>query len=139
MSERAELFLGIIAIAIFAIALVQVGVLIIAGLLARRLQRLVMRVEQELAPTFEHLNAIGRDASRAAAVAAAQVERVDRLFADVSEHVEQTLNSVQAAVALPAREGAAILRGFRAVIDAFRDARAGRGRVRTDDEDALFI
>ena len=73
MSDRAELFLGIIAAATLITAILQVGVLVAAGLLARRLQRLIGRAEAELKPLFDHLNAIGRDASRAASLATAKL------------------------------------------------------------------
>ena len=83
MSDWAELFLGVIAAATLVTAITHVGVLVAAGLLARRIRRLTDKIDRELTPFFEHVNAIGRDASRAASLAAAQVERADRLFADV--------------------------------------------------------
>ena len=84
VSVWAEVFLGIIALATLAMAIAQIGVLVAAGRLARRVGRLIDQVELELKPVFGHLNAIGRDASRAAALATAQVERVDRLFTDLT-------------------------------------------------------
>lgn len=133
------MFLGIIAMATLAMAIVQIGVLVAAGLLARRLQRVVERAEREMKPIVEHLNSIGRDASRAASLATAQVERADRLFADLALRVEQTLSMIQTAITAPLREGAALLSGFRAILSALRDVRAGRARPRAEDEDALFI
>lgn len=141
MSIWAEIFLGIIAVATLAIAVVLVGAVVAAGRLARRLNRLADSVEQELKPVFDQLNAIGRDASRAAALAAAQVERADRLFAELAPKLEQTLNTLQTCLAAPAREGRALLRAFRAafrVIAALRDGARAR-RARSEDEDALFI
>ena len=139
MSARAELFLGIIAAATLVTAIVQVGVLVAAGLLARRLQRLIGRAEAEIKPLFEHLNAIGRDASRAASLATAQVERADRLFADLTQRVEHTMTSVQSVVTGPIREGAAMMAAVRAVLGVFRDVRSARARSRAEDDDALFI
>ena len=63
MSIWAEIFLGVIAVATLAIAVVLVGAVVAAGRLARRLNRLADSVEQELKPVFDHLNTIGRDAS----------------------------------------------------------------------------
>jgi len=115
-------------------------VLVAAGRLARRIDRLADHVEQELKPIFGHLNAIGRDASRAASLATAQVERADRLFADLVERLEQTLNTVQTHIVWPVREGAALLSAFRAAMNVIRDLRPnGRNRSRTEDEDTLFI
>lgn len=139
MSGWTDVFLGIIAAATLVSAIIQIGVLVAAGRLALRMVRLADRVERELKPVFAHLDAIGRDASRAASLAAAQVERADGIFADVAHRVEQTLDTVQSAVATPAREGAAILAGFRAALGTLRDLRAGRSRARGEDEDALFI
>jgi len=139
VSDWDELFLGVIAAATLVMAIAQVGVLVAAGLLARRIERLTDKIDRELTPFFEHVNAIGRDASRAAALAAAQVERADRLFADVVQRVDRLMNTVQTAVGGTAREGAAIMAGFRAALTVIRDMRARRARARAEDEDGLFI
>jgi hypothetical protein len=136
-----EIFLGIIALATLAIAVVQIGVLVAAGRAIRRVSRLVDDAERELQPLLGHLNAIGRDASRAAALATAQVERVDVLFADLARRFEQMLDGFQASLATPAREARAVMRGFRVALRALRDIRDNgrRRRGRAEDEDALFI
>jgi hypothetical protein len=134
-----QIFLGVIAVATLTTAIVQVGVLIAAGLLARRVQRLVETVERELQPTFAQVNAMGRDAARAVSLATAQVERADRLFTDLAQRVEETVATVQATIVAPAREGKALLHALRAAIDVLRDARRRRARHRAEDDDALFI
>lgn len=138
---RTELLLGVIALATLTIAVVQVGIIVAAGMLARRLSRLADQVEREIKPLFGHLNAIGRDAARATALASAQVDRADRLFADLAARIEQTLNTLQGSLATPAREGRAILSacraGFQAIRELRQNARARQGR--SEDEDALFI
>jgi hypothetical protein len=139
VNDWGVVFLGIIAVATLATAVVQVGVLIAAGRAARRIDRLADRMEQELKPIFVHLDTIGREASRATALAAAQVERVDLLFADVSRRVGETMDGAQSAIAGSAREGAAVLAGLRAALAVLRDVRAGRARQRSEEEDALFI
>jgi hypothetical protein len=139
VSDRAELFLGIIAVATLLTAMVQVGVLVAAGLLARRLQKVIERTEAELMPVFEHINAIARDASRAASLATAQVERADRLFADAAGRLEETMTRVQTIVTGPIREGAAMVSALQAMFSVIRDMRAGRKRSRAEEDDALFI
>jgi hypothetical protein len=135
-----DVFLGVIAVATLAIAVAQVGVIIAAGLMARRVGRMVEQIEREVKPLFGHLNAIGSDASRAVALATAQVERADQLFSDVAARVEQTLSAVQTSIGVPAREGRALLGAFRAALQSIRELRTGRTRQgRGDDEDALFI
>lgn len=135
-----DVFLGIIAVATLAIAIAQIGVMVVAGRLARRIERLSERLDQEVRPLFVHLNAIGRDAARTTALAAAQVERADQVFGDIAVRVDQTLNSLQASLSVPAREGRAMLSAIRAAVQAIRDMRRnGRRQGRGDDEDALFI
>jgi hypothetical protein len=141
VSARSEIFLGIIAVATVALAIAQIGVIVIAGLAVRRVTKLIATVEEELRPIFGHMNAIARDASRAAALATAQVERADQLFADVAVRVERAMDDVQASMGRPAREGRALISAFKAAFQAIREMRqGGRGRqTRGDDEDALFI
>jgi hypothetical protein len=139
VSAWGEIFLGIIAFATLATALMQIGALVAAARLAKRLERVAARVEQEMKPLAVHLDKMGHDATRITSLAAIQVERVDALFAGVADRVDQTVGSVQSAVATPAREGAAILAGLRAALDALKNPRARRPRSRGDEEDALFI
>jgi len=141
VSGWSEVFLGIIAVTTLATAIVQIGVLVAAGMLAKRIGRLTNQVERDLAPLIASLNAIGQDAARAASLATAQVERVDQLFGDVVHRLEDTLGVIQKAVTVPAREGAAIMVGFRALLDSLRRGTANRpSRTRSsEDEDALFI
>jgi hypothetical protein len=136
-----QVFLGIIAVATLAIAIAQIGVMVAAGRLARRVDRLAEQLDRDVRPLFGHLNAIGRDASRAASLAAAQMERADKLFSDVAVRIELGLNNIQSTLGAPAREGRALLSGFRAAIQAIRDLRqdARARQSRREDEDALFI
>ena len=135
MSAWSEVFLGVIAVATLAMAIVLVGVVVAANRLARRVGRILDQFDSEVKPLFDHLNAIGRDASRATALATAQVERIDRLFTDLAQRLDQTLQGFQGILNIPAREGRAALTALAA---AFRAMRA-RPRQRSEEEDALFI
>jgi hypothetical protein len=140
VSVWTDIFLGVIAVATLITSILQVGVLVAAGRLAMRLMRLVDRLEREMKPLFGHLDAIGRDAARATSLAAAQVERADGLFADLAQRAESAMDSVQRAAGMPAREGAAILAGFRAALSTLRNMQGTRPRrARGEDEDALFV
>jgi hypothetical protein len=139
VSDWGTVFLGVIAGATLATALVQIAVIIAAGRLARRLERVADRFEQELTPFFAQLNAIGRDASRAASLATAQVERVDQLFADLVERVDDTVRAIQQGIQMPLREVGAIVAALRAVLGVVRGRYRNSPRSRADDEDALFI
>jgi hypothetical protein len=141
VSVWTDVFLGVIAVATLSTAIVQIAVVVVAGRAARRVAEVADQFEQDLRPLIGHLNAIGRDASRAAALATIQVERADKLFADVAARVDETMNSVQASINGPAREGRALLSAFKAAFGVIREMRHnGRSRSgRGDDEDALFI
>lgn len=141
MSGWTEVFLGVIALATLAIAIVHIAVLIAARMVARRIGRLIDEVEREMKPVFGQLQAIARDAARAAAVAGAQVERADRLLSDLGQRIEQTLTTVQTSFIAPIREGRALFDAFRAGLGAIRELRdrARSGPSRADEEDALFI
>jgi hypothetical protein len=134
-------FLGIIAFATLLMAIVQVGLVAYGWILARRVSQLVSRFEREMKPLAENLNAVARDAARATGLAAAQVERVDRLLGDVTSKIEETVSAVQKTVVMPLRDGAALLAGLRAALDVFREltSRSRSSRTRAEEEDALFI
>jgi hypothetical protein len=116
-------------------------VIVVAGRAARRVAQIAEQFERDVRPLFGHLDAIGRDAARAAALAAVQVERADKLFSDVAVRIEQTMATVQDSVASPVREGRAVLSAFRAALQAVKEIRQnGRARQgRSEDDDALFI
>jgi hypothetical protein len=137
VSVWSEVFLGVIAVATLTIAVVLISMLVAAGRLARQLGGLIAQLESDLTPLFEHLNAIGRDASRAASLATAQVERVDRLVSGLGQRLDEAFQDFQATLAGPAREGFAILSAVGAAIRAIRDVRASRKGA--EEDDALFI
>ena len=70
MSFWAEVFLGVIALATFTMAAIQVGVLLYGVGVARRLNKLFSQVEREMKPLAESVNTIARDAARISSLAA---------------------------------------------------------------------
>jgi hypothetical protein len=144
VSARGELFLGIIAAATLVTAMLQIGVLVAMGLLVRRVFQLVDHIDKELQPIFESVQSIARDASRAASLATAQVERIDRALGDLIQRFDKTLSAVQNFVSgSGGRSGAggaiAWVTAFKSVFNLIRDLRASRGGHSAEDEDALFI
>jgi hypothetical protein len=139
VTTSADVFLGVIALATLVMAAIQVGVIVFAARLAKRVERLANQVEHEIKPLLANLVEVSQNAARASSLAVAQVERADQLFATVTRRVDETFTLVQAAIITPAREGRAILTAVRATITAFRELRAARKRSRMEDEDALFI
>jgi hypothetical protein len=141
VSFWAEAFLGVIALATFTMAAIQVAVIVYGWRVARRVNRLLTQVEHEMKPLAESINTIARDAARISSLAAGQVERVDRLVTDLTTRLEETATTVQNAILKPLRDGAAIMSGVKAAIEVVREltGRTGSNRTRAEEEDALFI
>ncbi|HEY8551432.1 MAG TPA: DUF948 domain-containing protein [Vicinamibacterales bacterium] len=142
MSDWAAIWLGVIACSTLVMALIQVGAIIYGARAARRLEVTLARVEGDLKPILERAQQLSTDAARMSALATAQVERVDQLFSDLAQRVDQTAAVIQQALVAPAREGAAFFAALRSTIAALRGLR-GNGR-RTpprgvEEDEALFI
>jgi hypothetical protein len=122
-------------------AAVQVGVVIVAARLVKRVDYIATQLERDVRPVFQNLNALTAEAARTMSLAATQVERADRMFEDLASRIDRTLNALQNRVLGPAREGVALLAGLRAALSAFRDLRdPGQKRSSAvEEEDALFI
>jgi hypothetical protein len=136
-----EVFLAVIAVATLIMALIQVGAIVAAARIARDAQRTLATVQRDIRPLVEKANAIADEASRTAAIATAQAEKVDKLITDLSARVDYTSAIVQEAIITPAREGMAVVAAVKAVLGAlrgFRDLRPRHGRT-ADEEDPLFI
>ncbi len=146
MTETGELLLGVIAVAVAVMALVQVGA-VVAGLRAvRRVEQLATQIETGLKPVLANLTSVSAEAAKAASAAAGQVERIDRIFTDLSSRIDQTVGSAQRIVSGPAREGMAIVAGVRAAVSALqgmREATRRRSATRAssfeEEEESLFI
>jgi hypothetical protein len=144
VSGTAELFLGVIAVSVLLMSLVQVGAIIAGVRLAKRVEQMSRQLELEIKPLMSNLTAVATEAARTAALASRQVERADHLFADLTTRVEESLAVAQQFVKGPARQGLAILSGVQAAYSAFRGMREASRRRRNmrpgvDDEDSLFI
>jgi hypothetical protein len=144
VSSTGELLLGVIALAVVVMAAIQVAA-VLAGLrLARRVDQLADQIDREIKPLIANLTAISSEAARAAALAAKQAERLDFVFGDLVHRVDTTLAAAQDFVTGPARQGMAIMAGFKAVLDAFRGLRESSRRRAAprpvvDEEESLFI
>jgi len=143
VSVAAELFLGVIALSVLVMAAIQVGALMAGLRLARRVEQLSRQVDQDIKPLIANLTSLTAEAARSAELASRQVERVDRLFSDITLRVDQTLAVAQQFVQGPARNGMALLSGVQAAVSAFKGIReASRRRRKTSpgvEDDSLFI
>jgi hypothetical protein len=135
-----NLLLGVIAISVLIMAVIQVAAMVMAARAARRLGEIASRFEQDIRPIVSNLQSVTADAAKTAALASATVERADRLLQDAAHRVEQTLSAVPALLE-SARDGFSVLSGLRALLAAFREMRATSRRrpAAMEDEDALFI
>jgi type II secretory pathway component PulJ len=140
VSTTSEAFLGVIAVATLVMALIQVGAIVFAARLGLQLRQLMTTMHQEIRPLVERANGIAEEASRTAALATQQAQKIDRLVTDLTRRVDETSAVIQEAIVTPAREGLALVAGLKAGLAALRGLRDFRGRTRrVEDEDALFI
>ena len=63
-----DVFLGVIAVSVLVMAVIQVAGMILAARLARRVERIADRVEQGVDKVFAGLHGLTEDAARAASV-----------------------------------------------------------------------
>ena len=135
-----NVFLGIIAVAVLVIAVIQVAAIAFAVSAAKRIGQVADRIEQDLRPVMTNLQTVTSEAARVTTLAAAQLERADRLFADVGRRADQLMAIIPALVS-PAGKGFAFLNGIKAALAVIQDLRRSsrRGAAHADEEDALFI
>ncbi len=133
-----EVWLGIIAIAVLTMAIIQIVVGLQLMRVAKDAATTMQEFRTELRPLIQKAHKVADDAGRVSAMALTQVERVDQLLATTAMRVDDTLQIVQESIIAPVKQGAAVMAGLKAAIAVFR-ARQDKGRYGRDDEDALFI
>lgn len=149
-SSLSVFFLGVIAVAVLAMAVGQVAAFVMAAQAMQRVGRAVDQLERDARPIVANLQAMSADAARATAQATQQVERAERLLDDVTKKVEETIVTVQQTILAPARDGLAVIQGIKAAVASFRDSRPRKrtGAERPvpvavpdpgDDDNASFI
>jgi hypothetical protein len=131
-------YLATMSVALVVTALMQIGVVIVAVVVARKLISVTEELRREVRPLVAKAHKISDDAARVTALAVQQVERVDQLLANTQDYVSETFGLVQQAVVQPVRQGAAVVAAVRAAIAAFRGWQDRTNHAR-DDEDALFV
>ena len=143
--DAPTLLLGVIAVATAVMAAVQIGLIVYGARLARRVDRLVDKVEQEIQPTLTKINSMSGDTARATSLAVAQIERADQLFSQIAERVDHLMTVAEEAVVEPVRQGVALLQALRAGLAALRGVGEPRSRSEHpteragEDDEALFI
>ena len=140
MNEWSQAFLGVIAVSTALMAVMQIGALVVLARVAVQVRDIVATLQKDIRPLIGRANQIAEDASRTAALATAQAQKIDRLMTDLTRRVDETSAIVQQAIITPAREGMAIVAALKAGFGALRSMRDSRGRsAGVEEEDALFI
>ena len=133
-----EVWLGVIALAVLAMAVVQVVVGLQMLRTAKDAATSLWQFQAEVRPLIQKAHKIADDAGKVSALALTQVERVDEVMATTAMRIDDTLQIVQQSLIMPVKQGAAVMAGLKAAMAVFR-ARQDKGRYGRDDEDALFI
>lgn len=139
MNGTSNLWLGVIAVSVLAMALIQMGAILFLLRYAKRLMAITEDLQREIKPLAARVSAIADEAHRAVALATKQVERIDALVGDVARRVQHTTSVIESIVTGPVRHGSAILSGVRSIIAAVLTTRPDRGGDRDEEEDALFV
>ena len=138
MTDWQLVFLGIISLSLVVMAVMQIVMSLALLKASREVTTAVRELQQEVRPLIDKATRMTDDAARVTALALVQVERVDRLVTSLSARGEETMTTVQDAIAQPVRQGATVIAAFKAVVAAFRDWQS-RNTSPRDDEDPLFV
>ena len=143
MTDWQLVFLGVMAVSLLVMAIIQVGAIIALLKVGKKSIEAIEDVRRELKPLMEKVNRIADDASRASSLAVIQVERVDRFMASTSNRVADTLGILQTAVAGPASKAAGLVAAVRAGMQVFQYLQQRRQRRSSsharEEDDALFV
>ena len=140
MNDVSQAFLGVIAVSTALMAIMQVGAIIVLARVAMQVRDIIGTLQQDIRPLIARANAIADEASKTAALATVQAQKIDRLVTELTQRVDDTTAIVQQAIITPAREGLALFAALKAGLAALRGIRDLRGRsTGVEEEDALFI
>lgn len=139
MTDASNVFLAVIAISVLAMAVLQIGAVILLARSMKRVMAITEDLQREIKPLVAKVNAIADEAQRAAALATKQVERVDLLVGDVTRRVHETSDAIHSLVTGPMRHGGALVSGLRAALTALLTTKTDRRFERDEEEDALFV
>lgn len=144
MTEWSSVWLAVMAISLAVMAVIQIGLIIVGLRVAQRATVAIEDLRKELGPLTDKLNRIADEASRAASLAALQVERVDQLMSTATVRVDQTLGLLQNVVSGPVRQGVTAINAFRAALSIFRGWQGRKAAKRaapviSDEDDQLFV
>ena len=138
MSDAQTVWLAVIAVSVAVMAVLQVAAVLVAVKYGRELARTLEEFRREVRPVLEKAHKISEDAARVTALAATQIERLDKIMSTTAARIDETMGIVQGAIIEPVRHGAAMMAAVRAAFAVFRGFR-DRDRHARDEEEALFV
>ena len=136
-----DVYLGVIAVAVAVMAIIQVAAVVVAMRAARRVDDVVSKWEDDVRPIVANLKSMSADAARTASIASAQAQKAEQLIGDLTTRVRDTVAAVEATIVAPARDAYAMVQGLLAAFAAFRQAPPAPARhaSASEEEDSLFI
>jgi len=147
MDTVGVVFLGLIALS----SLVQGALLLMLardGLrLGRRIQDLQGRIEREVQPILDDVNAVARNVSQVSDLAAAQAHRIQDVIAETARRIDETRAELRLALSHPVTalgDVVAFLKGVRRGLEVYRqlggfEAQTRGSSRRYADDEHLFI
>jgi hypothetical protein len=137
-----DLFLGIIALSVLVMAVIQVVGCVFLAKTARRVEQLTHRIEDDLRPIVRNLQAASVEVTRAAGLAAAHLHRSEQFLGSVSKQAESLVGMLIGSLAGGGRKGFALMTALKTLITLFRQAQRQPPRPQSagmDEDEALFI
>jgi hypothetical protein len=138
VSDWALVWLGVMAVSLAIMTVLQCAVAFTAIKVARQTAQSLRDFQRDMKPLLDKAHRIADDAARTTAIAAAQAQRLDQLVRTTTDRVDETLGLVHGAIAGPLRQGSLFVAIARAVL-AMWDGRKERRRHNRGDDDALFV
>jgi hypothetical protein len=118
-----HILLGVLALSTLIIAAVQVAVVIAGFVVARRITTTLSKIEIAALPVLARVDAMATEGLSTLESVRDQLGRIEHVTTDVMSRIDLTVQRLQSYVMRPARQGAALLAGARAVAQVFRKSR----------------
>jgi hypothetical protein len=147
MDTVGVVFLGVIALS----SLIQGALLLMlarGGLrLTKRIQDLQTRIEREVKPILDDVNAVSRNVAQVSDLASAQVQRMQDVIAETTRKIDETREEIKSVLAHPVAalgDVVAFLKGVRRGLEVYRqlggfEAQTKGSTRRYADDEHLFI
>ena len=138
MTDWQVVFLGIMAVALVVMAVMQIVTSLALLRASRQISDSVRDMQRDLRPLIDKATRMTDDAARLTAMALAQAERLDQVVTSLAARVEETVATVQDSIVKPMRQGGTAVAAFQAVLAAVREWKA-RSAASREDEGPLFV